>query len=299
MKIKKLILDTDLGGDCDDAGALAVAINLKKQGFVDILCITHCIANHYGAYCLEAIKHWFAEDEIPLGYYTDDDKMSEAVYERFTRPVAEMHFKNGNYPIYENSLKLLRKTLANNGGGKDITLTAIGPLMNISLLLQSKGDSISPKTGIELVAENVEKIVLMAGNFEDSNMHEWNIIMDIKAAQNTVNLSPVPIIFCGYELGEKVIIGKSLEFMPENYPVRELYYYFNNKEQFGRSSWDLQTVYYSVMGEENLWTLEEGYDIKVEDNGATLYKKGGKHSFLKKKASFEDVSEKIEQFIKA
>ncbi|MDF2685877.1 MAG: Inosine/uridine-preferring nucleoside hydrolase [Clostridia bacterium] len=297
MNPKKIILDTDLGGDCDDSGAFAVLLNLKKLGLADILCVTHCIANHYGAYCLDIIKHWFNDDDIPLGYYTYDNKMSEAIYERFTRPVAEMYFKDGKFPIYENSVELLRKTLSNNGEKKDITLVAIGPLMNISLLLQSKSDNISPKTGIELVSENVEKIVLMAGNFEDTNMHEWNIIMDITAAQNTVNLSPVPIYFSGFELGDKVLVGKSLEYMPEDYPVRQLYYYFNEKKQFHRCSWDLEAVYFAVMGTDDLWTLEEGYDIKVDDNGSTIYEKGGKHGFLKIKASFEAVGDKIEQYI--
>jgi hypothetical protein len=52
------------------------------------------------------------------------------------------------------------------------------------------------------------------------------------------------------------------------------------------------------MGTNDLWSLEEGYDIKIDDKGSTIYKKGGMHGFLKKKASFETVSEEIEKYIK-
>ena len=38
--MKKFILDTDMGVDCDDAVALALLINYKKAGACDILGVT-------------------------------------------------------------------------------------------------------------------------------------------------------------------------------------------------------------------------------------------------------------------
>ena len=34
---KKIILDTDLCGDCDDAGALAILLNLDRLGYAKTL----------------------------------------------------------------------------------------------------------------------------------------------------------------------------------------------------------------------------------------------------------------------
>ena len=41
--MENLIIDTDLGFDGDDAGALAVANKLKNEGKIDILAVTHSV----------------------------------------------------------------------------------------------------------------------------------------------------------------------------------------------------------------------------------------------------------------
>ena len=38
---EKIILDTDLGTDCDDAGAIAMLINMASEGKAEILGMTH------------------------------------------------------------------------------------------------------------------------------------------------------------------------------------------------------------------------------------------------------------------
>ena len=37
---KKIILDTDMGVDCDDAAALAILLNKQSIGEIEILCVT-------------------------------------------------------------------------------------------------------------------------------------------------------------------------------------------------------------------------------------------------------------------
>lgn len=38
----KIIFDTDIGGDCDDAGALALLHRLCDMGEAELLAVTHC-----------------------------------------------------------------------------------------------------------------------------------------------------------------------------------------------------------------------------------------------------------------
>ena len=45
---KNIILDTDIGPDCDDAAALAMLNLYADQGLCRILGITHCTSNPYG-----------------------------------------------------------------------------------------------------------------------------------------------------------------------------------------------------------------------------------------------------------
>ena len=41
----KIIFDTDIGWDCDDAGALAMLHRLCDKGEAELLAVTHCMAN--------------------------------------------------------------------------------------------------------------------------------------------------------------------------------------------------------------------------------------------------------------
>ena len=53
---KNIILDTDIGPDCDDAAALAMLNLYADQGLCRILGITHCTSNPYGAGTIDAIN---------------------------------------------------------------------------------------------------------------------------------------------------------------------------------------------------------------------------------------------------
>ena len=41
----KIIFDTDIGCDCDDAAALALALELMNAGECELLAVTHCTMN--------------------------------------------------------------------------------------------------------------------------------------------------------------------------------------------------------------------------------------------------------------
>lgn len=67
-----LLIDTDIGPDCDDAGALAVAAALAKRYRVPVGAVVSCTSSPYGAPCAEAICRYcglevgvFAENKQP------------------------------------------------------------------------------------------------------------------------------------------------------------------------------------------------------------------------------------------
>ena len=67
-----LLIDTDIGPDCDDAGALAVAAALAKRYRVSVGAVVSCTSSPYGAPCAEAICRFcglevgvFAENKQP------------------------------------------------------------------------------------------------------------------------------------------------------------------------------------------------------------------------------------------
>ena len=52
----KILFDTDIGGDCDDAGALAMLHRLCDLGECELLAVTACYASPYVAGCIDAIN---------------------------------------------------------------------------------------------------------------------------------------------------------------------------------------------------------------------------------------------------
>ena len=70
----KVILDTDIGSDCDDAGAIAVLHKLADKGEVEILGIIYSSGkNKYGIGVCDAINTYYGRGDLLLGQNLNDD----------------------------------------------------------------------------------------------------------------------------------------------------------------------------------------------------------------------------------
>lgn len=269
--MRKIILDTDIGSDCDDAGALAVLHQLSRQNECSILAITYCLSLQSGPACIDAINRFYGREDIPVGILPLDE-----YYPLFADPFTnyiQQNFQNkySKGTACPNAVKLMRRTLAVN---KDIIVCAIGPLTNIYLLLQSQPDEISPLTGIELVSNSVKELYIMGGRFDgsdDSRIAEFNIRSDVESAKYVFNNCPVPIFIVPHEVGRRIMTGQKLlnSGSPEN-PVRKCYEIFCNKN---RESWDLLTVLLAVRPDELYWNITKNVAVNVDDHGITSLKK--------------------------
>lgn len=65
---KKIFIDTDIGPDCDDAGALAIANRLHHEKRIELLGVTHCTSDIGGSYTVSAINQWFGNSGIPAAH---------------------------------------------------------------------------------------------------------------------------------------------------------------------------------------------------------------------------------------
>lgn len=61
----RLILDTDLGPDYDDVGAMAVMHALADSGYVDILATVSSNKSELTIPCIEIINTYFKRPDIP------------------------------------------------------------------------------------------------------------------------------------------------------------------------------------------------------------------------------------------
>ena len=64
-----IIIDTDLGFDVDDTGAVCIANELMLRGEADILAIVHDTGYRLGVGGVSAVNHYYGHDSIPIGAY--------------------------------------------------------------------------------------------------------------------------------------------------------------------------------------------------------------------------------------
>jgi len=69
-----VIFDTDIGSDCDDAGALAILHALADAGELRILGVVFSSGkNRYGVGACDAINTYYGRGDLPLGQYQGTD----------------------------------------------------------------------------------------------------------------------------------------------------------------------------------------------------------------------------------
>lgn len=293
-----VILDTDIGPDCDDVGAVCILHQLRKQGKAGMLAITCCASYHWGPRCVEVLNRYYGYS-VPIGQCPRPDFLSEETHQKYNKAVSE-HFLGDEQINFQPALPVLRQALA-QAAPQSVILTTIGPLNNIGDLMTSGSDEISPLSGRELVADKVTKIVCMAGCFDPTKhgpqFAEWNVEMDIKAAQIVVNESPVPVIFCGFEMGDTVMTCANLDQYPAEHPLPMAYRLYIGDG--GRSSWDLVTVLYAIEGESELLGQSEWGVITINDGGVSTWHPdaSGKHAYVTRKCSVDEVAARLDALL--
>ena len=298
----KIMLDTDIGGDCDDAGAIALLHSLAKRGECEILSVTHCFKNEYYAGCIDAINTYFGREDIPVGAFPPDSDAEYFSPDTYGKEIAcEFPNKFGTNGKYPSTVDVMRSVLENSADN-EVTLVSIGPLHSLAAIL---------KNHRELVEKKVCRTVIMGGRFE-SIWHEdcgvtaeYNISKDTEASQYVCDNWPGEIVFCSFETGVNIITASTVEQKSDNNPISRSYRIWHekcdevHKNTFGRSSWDLVTVLFAVRGCTDLWKLHPYGKVNVDDNGITTWQNSSDfhHTILLEKADNEIVRKTIDELL--
>ena len=149
--VKKIILDTDMGVDCDDAVALAILLNKHIAGEIQIGCITASSTREGATATVQAITNYYGV-RLPIGAMASPSLECDKI-NNYGKAIKELY---GTQDSTQDAVSLLRKTLAQQEG--KCTIAAIGPLSNMERLLKSGADEISPLDGEGLVREKVSEI---------------------------------------------------------------------------------------------------------------------------------------------
>ena len=257
---EKIIFDTDMGSDCDDAGALALLHFFEDMGQADILgCIYSSGKVPYGAGIVQAINIRYGRGNIPVGANHGNrvgDSIDKMSAEKLAKDTAA--FQNTivhNRDAMEQT-RLNRKLLAEQEN-KSVTYLTVGHTKGLYDLLTSEPDDFSPLTGAELVKKKIKRWVALgalgARNKANQYTKDWNFFFNGTAryTKYLVENFPAPVYYI--DAGSNVMTGKSLKHTSPGNIVRTAYRdwlwrYGNNTLDDQRPSWDLAAVYFAVNG---------------------------------------------------
>ena len=138
----------------------------------------------------------------------------------------------------------------------------------------------------------------MAGYFPEGR--EFNVYVDVKAAQFIFKEWPTEILFSGFEIGNKVFTGKRLvESGVENSPIVDTYTMcLAQDDPKGRDSWDQTATLVAVRGAEPYFDVERGV-ITVNDDGSNTWApdENGRHSRLIFKMTPQQITDIVENLM--
>ncbi len=174
----KIILDTDIGDDVDDAFALALAMRAPECELMGVTTAFHDTAARARIACRLLSRGGCADVPVAMGRKTGDDCREQKKWaEHYTEKQA----------ITPGAVDFILAQC--EAHPKEITLVTIGPLTNLSDLLEA-----DPHIGRLL-----KGVVMMAGKVSAEEgqplpIAEWNVKCDIGAAKRALEAGLNPVL---------------------------------------------------------------------------------------------------------
>ncbi|MCL4855217.1 MAG: nucleoside hydrolase, partial [Bryobacteraceae bacterium] len=168
----RLIFDTDMGNDVDDAMALSMIHALQNRGECELLAVTVTKDNPYAAPFVDLMNTFYGRGGIPIGVVQKGVTPEDGKYNRAVVTATA----SGGGQRYPHDLKsgkdapdavaVLRKTLAAQPDNS-VVIAMVGFSTNMARLLASGPDAASPLPGTELVRRKVRLLSAMAGGYTE------------------------------------------------------------------------------------------------------------------------------------
>lgn len=295
----RVIFDTDFGPDYDDVGAITLLHCFADSGYVRILATMASSKHKNVAAAINVFNTYFNRQEIPIGVVGgqavelgDKQHWTDSVISRYPHKIKN----NQEVP---DAMLLYRKILAAQPD-HSVTIITVGFLTNLANLLGSPGDGYSALNGYDLVSRKVSNLVCMAGRFPRGN--EFNLAQDVKSSKKVLTEWPTPILFSGFEIGQKIKTGIPLihdEEIRES-PVKDVFAIcipMAKEDSAGRMSWDETAVFVAIKGWQNFYDLETG-KCDIHSDGINEWTNGGTNeAHLVEKMPADQMSQIINRLI--
>lgn len=286
----RLIFDTDMGNDIDDALALGVIHALQSRGECQLLAVTSTKDNEYSGPFCSLVNTFYGRGDIPIGVVKQGKTPEDSKYIREPSTA-----KDGDQLRYPHKLlngkdapdavSVLRQVLSQQPD-KSVVMVVVGFSTNAARLLDSPADNHSPLKGRDLVAKKVRLLSMMAGNFApQGRSKEYNVFIDVDAARNVYANWPTPLVTSGFEIGQAIkfpatSIERDFRYV-KHHPLSEAYGLYM-KMPYDRETWDLTAVLYAVRPDRGYFGISDPGTITVDKVDITQFATdpAGQHRFL-------------------
>jgi arylsulfatase len=294
----RLILDTDMSGDADDAGTLAMLHALADRGECELLAtvVNRADLTKASAAAVDAINTWYGRPDLPIG----TDKVGPTALQRTSQyaPGLRDGFPNDIGPDDRapDAIDVYRRVLAGQPDGS-VTIASVGALSNLAELWRREPG---------LVRAKVSRLVVMGGQFPPAAKPETNIATHPDAARFVAANWPTEIVWQGFEIGNGVMTGGRLKQTPAANPVRrafELRQYGKRPSiEGGQPSYDQAAALYAVRGPDPaLWEVVRGGRVRIDEAGLSHWEPdpAGLHAFVRLRTTPSALAEIIETLMVA
>ena len=290
-----IIFDTDMGPDFDDAGAITLLHAFADSGEARILATIASTRYEGVAGVLNVFNTYFRRADIPIGLPKNHGlELRDWQHWTDTLLAKYPHSIKSNEQV-PDAVALYRKILSAQPDNS-VTIVTVGFLTNLADLYNSGGDQYSPLYGKDLVRNKVKQLVCMAGRFPSGK--EFNVDRDAAASKVVFENWNTPILFSGFEIGEKIKTGLPLvqNAAIHNNPTKDVFSICLPKaaeDTAGRKSWDETAVLVAIKGYKPWYRLQEGR-FEMHADGSNTWNNNGKgHFHLVEDRPFKEVQDII------
>ncbi len=305
----KIILDTDFGDDGDDLLSLVMLHHMQDLGECQIMAVGQANSNRESPGAIDVVNTFYNRPDIPIG-----------IVDGYVHGIANQYssFLIDNYPgLYDldldrvpEAVDIYRKVLA-AAEDKSIVFVVIGFKKNMSDLLKSRPDDISPLTGLQLVEQKVKFVSDMGGWYpeapEPENYEPFNLGMVPGAAKYYVENWPTTMLFTGIAAGE-IKLAKKLRKL-DTPTGRAIDYKLAHDGGWGKEIEDAQAGFdcvstlIAVKGAIEFFHVKSGCN-ELDSAGYNIfsYEKDCGHSHIDckdRKMRFEEIADVIEEMLVA
>ena len=231
---KPLILDMDFCTDVDDACALRVAATLHKMGKIDLKAVCLCVTGGNNLAAANGLLEHDGVHNIPIGRSSQDIPDTSPYWGILSQ-------YSSNLQVID-SVKLYRYIISTSP--TPVTIVTTGYVTNLADFMKSQPDEISPKTGLELVRDNVAEIYIQGGGYPEGLDNNFFYEEEARAALDTIlQICTKPLYFIQANTGGPVTCGADLQENAEykNDPVTKALEAFGTSNV--RAAWDPMAVW--------------------------------------------------------